>query len=905
MTGRCMGVKGGLLGGRRGASGRGARLSLWALGALMGVSLGVIQAQEEPDVAAGAPGDAVSLGESAYFEATTARYFDRGEAARAVALIVAPIDTAEDEALLEAWRWKCEQWNWSLAVVGVQSQSGLPPAKRREAGSWLQRQISRWVAEAQTSALAEGEELPRLPMIAYAQGEGADWLMPEWVEGRSQVRAWAVKGGRRFPKLKMNQRGQAEESPSAEMAPGFLIGTQGTSRGMREFVVGLRQQDLTRRLAFFASQGNLKLNPEVEDELALQFLKAAMRPEPEAERWVHADTGAMLTAEVLEKGQAYELANYLWFPDGELHGAWDSLCVQRTVEPPMVVKMFSKYVNRPPQAFDRIEFHHNKLGKERKGILLFAIDDKRPQSIFQSAEWIDFAREQGWAVLVFNIRKGERIKTYNKAVDYLDGRLFQFIDEGPFKALKDLPIVWIGEGRPAYWMQHIMIKRPERFAAWAAEGTPEFVTMPQGTRMPPGLIVAPKPELHFPSLFYLQDLRKVHQANRVCLLANGRGNLDQEYVDEFTQLFLEGVAKLGRGNGFWWRYRDSQPLTLSQSQQGVDPADYVWFPNQIVAGTWQLLSRERPQVPVPTIEQFTLETRVEEIPELSLYLRIPGSVDKNSPREIKGVMCFCTWQQEDTTLLNRLKRPDDHLVALAERNDLAMITWNTASLVPRGTSIFSLDEEAMEALSAKYDEIGEYWLKAIEKVCRDHKLPRDNFFLHGQSRGSVYANRIALRHPDKFLAVHTHIGAHYEEPVEEASNVIWLVTTGEIDGGYTQSRQFFLKGQEQGFPMMIKAGPSLGHRSRDDIELLSHSFFEYVLNLRDRADLRTETGDEGTVTPADLFREDLEKAPYFGDFINHEVYPKDEGEWVPEGQRIKLPNETMANAWGMPPAKES
>ena len=105
--------------------------------------------------------------------------------------------------------------------------------------------------------------------------------------------------------------------------------------------------------------------------------------------------------------------------------------------------------------------------------------------------------------------------------------------------------------------------------------------------------------------------------------------------------------------------------------------------------------------------------------------------------------------------------------------------------------------------------------------------------------------------------------------------------------------------------MMIKAGPSLGHRSRDDIELLSHSFFEYVLNLRDRADLRTETGDEGTVTPADLFREDLEKAPYFGDFINHEVYPKDEGEWVPEGQRIKLPNENMANAWGMPPAKES
>ncbi|NRB74258.1 MAG: hypothetical protein HRU46_07865 [Verrucomicrobiales bacterium] len=878
--------------------------------AILAIGLGsAINSAQSQDAGADSPeSEWESLGQSAFFAEASGWYYQPEEAPRVIALIVAPSQSAMDPALQESWRWKCEQWNWALAVVGIESQPDIPVAKRRGAGSWLQRQISRWMAEQQLAnqpAGEDGEERRRLPVVAYAQGEGADWLMPEWLEGRSQVRAWAVKGVRRFPKLKMNRRGMDEEAPAPEMAPGMFLGSRANSRGAQEFVMTMRQQDLSRRLAFFASQGNLKLNPEVEDELALQFLRDSMQPAPEAERWVHVETGEPLTEEVLERGRPNELASFIWFPNGELQGAWDSLCVKRSSEPPMVVKMFSKYITKPPRAFDRIEFHHNKLGPDRKGILLFAIDDKRPQRIFQDAKWIDFAKKQGWAVLVFNIRKGERIRTYNSAVNYLDGRLFQFLDEGPFKDLKELPIVWVGEGRPAYWMQHLMVRRPDRFLTWVASGTPEFATMPQGTRMPPGLIVAPSPELHFPSLFFLQDLRKVHQANRVCLLANGRGNLDQGYIDEFNRTFIEGVAALGRGNGFWWRYRDSQPLTLSQSRQGVDPADYVWFPNQIVAGTWQLLSRDRPQVPVPTIKQFTLETRIEEIPELSLYVRIPGSVGSDEPRELKGVMCFCTWQQEDTTLLNRLKRPDDHLVALAERNDLAMITWNTASLVPRGTSIFSLDEEAMEALSAKYDEIGEYWLEAIEKVCREYKLPRENFFLHGQSRGSVYANRIALRHPDKFLAVHTHIGAHYEEPVEAASDVIWLVTTGEIDGGYAQSRQFFLKGQEQGFPMMIKAGPSLGHRSRDDIELLSHSFFEYVLNLRDRADLRTETGDEGTVTPADLFREDLEKAPYFGDFINHEVYPKDEGEWVPEGQRIKLPNETMANAWGMPPAKES
>ena len=254
-------------------------------------------------------------------------------------------------------------------------------------------------------------------------------------------------------------------------------------------------------------------------------------------------------------------------------------------------------------------------------------------------------------------------------------------------------------------------------------------------------------------------------------------------------------------------------------------------------------------------------------------------------------------------MLNRLKRPDDPLVAFADRNNLAVITWNTAGLLPPGTNINSLDEESEKLLSQKFDLIADVWLKGIEKVCRENKLPKDNFLLHGISRGSTYAHRLALRHPEKFLAVHTHIASHYEEPTKEASDVIWLVTTGEIDGGYRASREFFLSASKMNYPTLLKAGPGLGHAMRDDIENLSLSFFDYVMDLRRVAESKRkdpqDKADE-TSSAAGLFRERVATAAFFGDFINHEVYPKSEGEWVPEGQRIMLPTEELADAWGAP-----
>lgn len=849
-----------------------------------------------------------NVGESEHFQSVELLFAQIGEEYPVgILLVVGPQDRFSDLEGLKNWHRFSRRSGRSLAILAFDSED---PSRSDEeaAGLWLQQQAQREVGK-KLSALAQAQENPSatsVPWNLYLVDSGVDLMLSAILTERINVEAWVAQGGSRYPDVAKLPPVDSESSPqSRSLPPGLVIGGAGKNREGWECVHHLRQRDPRAPLAFQAHQGHV-VDEGYFQELGNAFLQAAVGAEPDTSRWVNYETGEHLTEELLETISGREMARFHWFPNDEFLGAWTALSENRPSEPEYVVPMFTRSFEKPPSYFSKVEFHHNRLGKEPKAIFLIALDSNRPQAVFQDQKWIDFARREGLSLMVVNVKNGTRIRSDNRAAAWLGDRLFDFIDKGAYKDVAGIPVIWYGAGRPAYWMQRIMMERLDRFAAWSTMGTPEFAVVPSGTALPPGLIIAAHPGQHFPSLFFMQDVRKSHQANRVCLIAKDDSHINGQYIEEFAREFLAGATTRRKGKGFWLRFRDDKLLTLASSQQGVDPADYVWLPSPAVAGTWKLLSRTRPQIPFPTIKKFTIETPLQEQPELNLFIRIPGGESKDKKPEVKGVLCFCTWQQEDTSLLNRLKKPDDPLVAFADRNQLAVITWNTAGMLPPGTNINGLDEVAEQELARKFDLIGETWLKGIEKVCRENKLPDKGFLLHGVSRGSTYAHRLALRHPEKFLAVNTHIASHYEDPHEDATDVIWLITTGEIDGGYRASREFFLKAQELGFPTLIKAGPSLGHSMRDDIELLSLTFFDYVLRLDESAAAKRadpQADGDAKMTAAQLFRERVATAQYFGDFINHEVYPKSEGDWVPEGQRIPLPSEELANAWGAEPEK--
>jgi len=870
----------------------------------------------------GGPGDDPSrdavewqpLGESSFFERASAAFIvPQGEIPLgAVVLVAGPPERMEALAQSDSWRDAADRAGWALALVAVQSVDDLTWRDESEASEWLAARA--WARVSRETGEIDREDDSGQPLRrgAFLIGEGGDRLLSSVIGNRSRVDAWVAMDADRFPDLPETS-GRRQDAPSGRaVSPGLLIGSRPSNRNHWEFFQELRKQDLRNRVAFLPGQGR-GLDTRYLEEAGRAFLRSAFRASPEAGRWIHYESGVDLTAAELEENDEEVLAQYAWLPDAEMVGLWKTVTRDRPTEPDSIVRMFSREL-RTPRFFERFEIHHNRIRPEPKAILVVAMDSDRPQRIFQDRAWVDFARRNDWSLMVLNVTNGRRVPSHDRATEWMERRLFRFLENSVYGQHPDLPLVVHGIGRASYWMQRLMVRRPERMAAWSSLGAPAFAALPPGQSLPPGLIVAPHPNTHFPSLFFLQDVRKADRSNRVCMLARGEPFARRGYVEHFVRRFLEGaVASRRSGDGFWLRYRDGERLTLSESRQGVDPADYVWFPNERVAGAWKLLSRIRPQIPFPTIERVTIETGVEEQPELNLFVRIPGRVAQKDGEDdedaaVEGVLCFCTWQREDASLLNRLKRPDDPLVSFADRNDLAVITWNTAGLLPRGANIHTVDEAMERELSRKFDRIGKAWLEGVEELCRDHDLPDGGFLLHGVSRGSTYAHRLALRYPGKLLAVHTHIASHYEPPVEEASDVIWLVTTGEIDGGYRASREFFREARELGYPMLLKAGPSLGHSMRDDIERLSMEFYTHVLELRRQAGLRrqrAESGsDEAKLTAAQLFRDGLSSAPYFGDFINHGVYPKKKGDWVPEAQRILLPTEEIANAWGAEPEGE-
>lgn len=831
----------------------------------------------------------------------------------AVLLVVTTPERAEAIRSEDPWVRTCRRAGWSLAVLGLQVKADIVPADVAAAREGIERTLFSTLDQP-SGAGRGGIDGPPLPIFTCLLDGTGDWLLTAMQARQDRVAAWAVRGLTRIPTVDPIALGLVNPGPGVPprrenapaLSPGVLIaGSPAENRNLWEYWSRLRRSNLENPVAFAPTQW-AKINPSYQEDFALQFLSGAASFDLDDEVWLSYREGEKLPAPEVGNLEPGTFAGYGWFPNAEVAGAWRVLCPERASEPDSLVKVWSTVAPKLPPFLSRLEFHHNRIHKEPKALLLIAVDSDRPLFPFQSPQWIDFVRKQGWAILVVNVRDGN-VRSHNQVATWLETRIFDHIDKGPYKDIKNIPIILHASGRPAYWMQRLMVNRPERFRAWCVVGSPEFAVVPKDRLMPPGLLIAPRPEVHFPHLFFLQDLRKAHRLNRVCLLARDEGLLPGNYLDEWTRQFLASAAAEKPAPGFWLRFHDGRRLTLVDSQQGVDPADYVWFPDDATAGMWDLLSRMRPVVPLPKIEKSVVKTGVEEQPELNLFVRIPGT-NSGETAGVRGVLCFCTWQQEDTSLLNRLKKPDDPLVTFADRNRLAVITWNTAALLPPGTPVQGLDEVAERELNAKFDRIGKAWLEGVKKVCRTYKLPDRDFLIHGISRGSSYVHRLVLRYPESFLAAHTHIASHYDPPHAKASNVLWLLTTGEIDGGYGATREFYKKAQELNCPVLFKAGPSLGHAMRDDIEGLSLEFFDYALMLQRqaaewRANPPKDRGDTSKLTAADLFRERMSYAAWFGDFINHEVYPKNEGEWIPESQRILLPTEALANAWGALPEK--
>jgi hypothetical protein len=371
-----------------------------------------------------------------------------------------------------------------------------------------------------------------------------------------------------------------------------------------------------------------------------------------------------------------------------------------------------------------------------------------------------------------------------------------------------------------------------------------------------------------------------------------------ENAESFICQYLQSISASSLGV---WKHLDPSATSILGEDLEADPKA-SWFPNAEVANAWkgiQSTSSQRPTIIEKIIDPDTLGT----VP-LHFYLRLPpGATDGAG---VAGVLAYCTWVQNPDIIKQQLlmdtDRPESEMrgigvemLCYAARHNLAVLTWSTPGNWKPGMSFDELSKDDQKQIDKMFDVYGRVWNEGVDQMVDQYKIPPNDFLLYGISRGAQWAHRLALRRPERFLAINIHISSSYDVPTPEASQCLWLVTTGDLEHGCPFAKVFYRECQDLGYPIIFKAEENLGHDTCIEVEHLRDDFFDYALEVKKERDEKTLSKTD----MAAMVAQRLKTAPFVGDYLNQEFLPASEASEVPENLRVYLPNETIAKAWAV------
>lgn len=297
--------------------------------------------------------------------------------------------------------------------------------------------------------------------------------------------------------------------------------------------------------------------------------------------------------------------------------------------------------------------------------------------------------------------------------------------------------------------------------------------------------------------------------------------------------------------------------------------------------------------------------------KITLFLRPPEGVSQGG--DVAGVLGLCALADNVEGVRRQLQgieagKEVQGLIGFAQRKKLAILAWGARTVWDRGASYDELSREDRKRWDKEFDEVAQSWERGVKFLCRKYGLPERDFLLWGSCGGGQWAHRLAMRKPEYFLAVHMHIPSSYDAPTPGGQRLLWLLTTGELDGGYERSLRFYAACREAGYPIIFKPLIGVGHQGSPIADELGRRFFDYALAVRDRRLGEAPKGPLDNLRQSDdVSVADFREAPFFGDFLNQACYPAAERHRIPEGLEVPLPTKILADAWAKfePPASEA
>lgn len=271
---------------------------------------------------------------------------------------------------------------------------------------------------------------------------------------------------------------------------------------------------------------------------------------------------------------------------------------------------------------------------------------------------------------------------------------------------------------------------------------------------------------------------------------------------------------------------------------------------------------------------------------------------KSKIPSVRGVICICTWMKTAADLKDKIATYESssfkHIIQFADENNLALVTWSNFGGYEISSSVDEMNKTQVQRYNAIFENRLLEWERGYKRVLFKYNLPKDSALIYGFSGGGQIAHRIALRRPQYFSGIHIHVNSSYDVPTSNAKNMVWLVTTGELEYGYKAATRFYKNMIDMGYSVIFKAGENLGHATNAQINALSLEFFKYVITF-----IPDPTNPNWKTPPVDKFY--LMRHPiYVGDYLNNVAYPIENAVKHVSARKymVALPTKSIATAWG-------
>ncbi len=299
----------------------------------------------------------------------------------------------------------------------------------------------------------------------------------------------------------------------------------------------------------------------------------------------------------------------------------------------------------------------------------------------------------------------------------------------------------------------------------------------------------------------------------------------------------------------------------------------------------------------PLIEQV-VKSDNPAYPAFTLLVHLPHGV--TDPKEVKGVLATCIIANSVSEIRDKLNaiKPEsdpDAYFAFAEAHKMAIIAWGARWVWSSYANFDELDKDQARTWDDNFQKLANAWDHGVQLLVDRHGIPDHDYLMYGFCAGGEWVHRLALHKPDRFLAVQMHISTSYDAPTPEASHIMWLLTTGELDNGCDRARRFYSAARELRYPIIFKAFMGLGHADIPAADRLGVRFFDYALEMKARRDAIIAADPNHRAQPVDL--SGFYASPFYGDLMNQEMFAAQEKEMIPSGFLVPLPTRDIADAW--------